>query len=199
MTDMPPIGMFSRAVTQSRTETRTTQLARQINLFVSTVTGSSSFRETIMRAAEERWIEQVLVRLVGVDEKIRHEAILAIDWDDHSVALARSDRGLIAEKRFDSSTGWLGGALSELATDLAEIAREGRLTAHWSVVYTSSARQELEKVRTALGLSPAKELEWADGEKRTLWGPHHNSDLHELSVTWKGVIAARSSIEGKSQ
>jgi hypothetical protein len=196
VSDPFPKYVLSQTGTQTRTETRTTQLARQLNLFVSTVTGSSSFREVIMRGAEERWIEEVIVRLLGADEKIRHEATLTIDWSAHSIALARSDRGVIAEKRFDSAAGWLGRTLSELATDLAEIAREGRMTAQWSVRYTPSARQELEKVRSALGLSAAKDMEWVDGEKRTLWGPHHDADLHELSVTWKGVIAPSPPAEG---
>jgi len=181
-----PTGTGTR--TETRTETRTTQLARQLNLFVATVTGSTSFREVIMRGAEEGWIREVFVTLLGDDEKIRHEVVLSIDWEAHSAALARSDKGVISEKRFDPETGWLGAALSELAGSLAEIAREGRLTAQWSVRYTAEAREQLEKVRAELGLTPRAKLEWAEGAKQILWGPYSDLDLHEVTTTWKGVL-----------
>jgi hypothetical protein len=175
--------------TQTRTETRTTQLARQLNLFVVTATGSSTFREVIMRGAEERWIEKVFVRLLGNDEKIHQEAVLVIDWEQHSLALSRSDQGLIAEERFDPSTGWLGGALSELATDFAEFAREGSLTAAWSVFYTPEGWEKVDEIRKELGLVPGQRLDWAEGSKRVLWGPQKDANFPEMVMTWKGVVA----------
>jgi hypothetical protein len=186
----PPSGGRSTGTgtrTETRTETRTTQLARQLNLFVATVTGSTSFLEVILRGAEERWIREVIVTLLGDDEKIRHEATLSIDWEDHSMAMARSDKGVISERRFDPKTGWLGAALSELAGSLVEIAREGRLTAQWSVRYTAEAQDQLEKVRAELGLTPRANLEWADGTQQVLWS-YSDIDLHEVTATWKGVL-----------
>jgi hypothetical protein len=188
--------MLSRTQTNTQTQTRTAQLARQVNLFVSTVTGSSSFREVIMRGAEERWIEEVIVELLGEDEKIRHRAILEIDWEAHSVALSRSGHGVIAEKRFDPATGWLGGALSELARDLDEISRQANLTACWSVRYSAAGKAEIETVRAALGLSQRDRREWAEGERQILWGPDRDADMGELSFTWEGVIAPDTHVEG---
>lgn len=181
--------MQTQTRTETRTETRTSQLARQLNLFVAETTGSQSFRDVITRGAQERWIGEVIVTLVGADNKIRQEVALLIDWDAHSVALKRSDGGVISERRFDPKTGWLGGALSELAKDIAEISREGRLTADWSVRYTAAAQGELEKVRAALGLKAADPQVWADGQREIIWGPQRHADLNELAITWKAVVA----------
>jgi hypothetical protein len=164
-------------------------LARQLNLFVAETTGSTSFRDVIMLGAEERWIDEVFVTLVGSDDKIRQRVSLVIDWDTHSVALSRSDGGVIPDKRFDPKTGWLGGALSALATDIAEIAHQGRLTAEWSVTCTAAARKELEKVHAKLGLKTAEPREWADGQREMVWGPKRHADFHELTVKWQAVVA----------
>lgn len=177
--------------TRTRTETRTSQLARQINLFVATVTGSRSFRDVIARGAEEQWIESVSVRLLGSDERIRHEAVLTIDWQDHIVALGRSDQGLIDEQYFNPQTGWIGNALTQLAEDFTEIAHEGHLTTEWTVSYTAAAVREIDYVRRELGLVTAAKREWAPGYKQTLWGPFRDPALHELSIVWTGVTPPR--------
>ncbi|HEX8083365.1 MAG TPA: hypothetical protein VF529_03685 [Solirubrobacteraceae bacterium] len=171
-----------------RTETRTGQLARQINLFVVAVTGSRTFKDVIDRGAKKQWIEAVVVRLLGSDDKIRHEVVLQIDWEDHMVALQRSDRGVIAERRFDPETGWLGRACAELATDLNEIAEQGRLSSEWVVLFTSAAGRDVAEVREELGLSAPVPRDWAPGVVQTLFGPYSELDLHELSISWRGVL-----------
>ena len=172
---------------EASTLTRADVLIRQLSMLVQSTTGSTTFKATIEKAINERWIKKVTISGLTKQGRIRQQIVVEIDWNEHLVRLKGPNQGEIEINLARSERNWVSKVIGQLIDGFNEITEKGDLEAVWAVTYTSSAQAKIEYVRKQLGLVSAKKRLWEDGRIELIIDQYRPRKLSEMEVSWKVV------------